>query len=219
MTNEIKKLAKDIAADQYGGVFTTHQVISDCGFVDFYFIGNYKGSPVIWNACMTTGKGDYYDMIDEIAWDEAYEKYPSKRRGKLRDEFVPTDDGMYTWVDSEPETTEKRLKYSAKRMMELLDAKQHTMKMWNVEIDESYEYGVGLHVRVDKDTINVDDIYQFISLFERKESDAFEHFKNPEVSFNADELGVELSESEKFVIWKDGNPRDTVAVNIDLEDE
>lgn len=218
---QIKETKKYIFEDQYNNVFTSDHVISDSGFVDFLFIGTHKGQPVVWNACMTTTKGDYYDRVSDAAYNAAYEMYPSSRKDDDWDDmFIDLEEEhetygkLYQYVDRDPERTENMLKATATFMMAALDRPTITIKNWDIEIDEEYQYGVGLHIRADIDFINVDNIYDFIERFQERGLDAFDDKDIKEVSYTANELGVELNEAGTFVIWKDGMSRDTAAIDI-----
>ena len=59
--NEIRNTALD-----YGGLFTTHDVITGgTQWVDFFFLS--KKEKILWNACIDTAKLAYQDIISEIA--------------------------------------------------------------------------------------------------------------------------------------------------------
>lgn len=210
---------------KYAGTrFRSWQIIDDSGFVDFVFLGEHKGKPVFWNACMTTANGDYYDHVESVAMDEAYEKYPWEEGYQplysvpcedIKGYSVMTDDPNFP---NEPKRRVLRNKYQAKRTIELLDAKSHPLSRWNVEIDESYKWGVGLHVRIDKDFLNEEDIHDFIAEFTEKGVDVFADKDLTPVALNAAEVGVELSDDERWVHWTDFKSRDCVALNINLDD-
>lgn len=207
--------------------FRCWQYIDESGFVDFVFTGVYKDKPVFWNAVMTTANGDYYDKVSSIAMDESYEEYPWEE-GYQPFYSVPCegDDGKkgYSLMTDDPNFPDEparrvlRSKLCAKRTLEILDAKKHPLARWNVDIDESYKWGVGLHIRIDKDFIIEDDIFNFIAAYDEKGVDVFVDEDLTPVALTADEVGVELSEDERWVHWKDKKSRDCVALNIDLDE-
>lgn len=190
--------------DDFDGVFTSHQYVDDSGFVDFLFVGEYKGKEVIWNACMTTADGDYYENIHDVAVDISYDKYP-----------MPEGD-LFTMLNEERRSVqEPRWTLCSETTMEMLDSKEHPLPRWNVDVDESYKHGVGLHIRVDVPAINIQDVKDFIHAFLEKGPDGVFADKDlTPVAKNAEELGVERSEDGFWVRWVDGNSRDTVAVNM-----
>lgn len=200
-----------IRRDSLSNLFTTHQYVDDCGFVDFLFLGKHNGKRVIWNATMTTTKGDYYDEAHSKALEEGFEKYPSTHN--FTDCFVKIE-GTKTsrYVDPEPETTKKRMSYIAKRTLEIIDSGEISVDSEQIEIDESYKFGVGLYIRKNVERINVKDVEQFISDFNWKGSEL--RLDHTPVKYDSDELGVELSENEMVVIWKNNWSHNTVGVNL-----
>lgn len=226
MAEYIEDVKQRIVEDEYKREFTTDHIIESSGFVDFLFIGEHNGEPVVWNACITTGKGDYYETVDSKSTDEGYEKYPSKYEPFGDESWVPfvtkdhpKEEGLTEWIDPEPELSGKRMLWIAERTMELLANESIKQQFWDVEIDESYKWGIGLHIRVDVDRIELDDVSNFITLFNEKGLDAFEDKDLSVRSMTADELGVELREGCKFVTWKDLGNRNIAALNLGIDDE
>ena len=235
MAEYVKEVKERIIEDEYKREFTTDHIIDKSGFVDFLFIGEHNGEPVVWNACITTGKGDYFDTVDSKALDEAHEKYPSKSDPFGDESWVPyvpddaeegkwtapdgEDGGYFQWVDPEPELSDKRYLWMSARIMELLASGTMAEPFWNVEIDEEYRWGVGLHIRIDVDGIELDDISNFITSFNEKGFDVFDDKDLTPRSMDADQLGVELCEDARFVTWKDFGNRNLAALNWDLDDD
>jgi len=214
-----REVEQRILEDEYDNIFTTNQYIEQSGFVDFLFIGNLDGKKVVWNACMTTANGDYYEHVSDIAMDEAYVKFPNPE-GYEPFNSVPYVDkdgnntGMHELV-TQPEFkdyTTTRYRWMAERTMELLNAKQHSVSATQVEIDTSYKYGVGLHIRIDKQCIEVDDVKKFISDY----NDGTYVDSDETICLNATELGVELCADNQFVTWSRAFSHDTVAIKMDL---
>lgn len=207
MGTYVKKVRERIKVEEYSDLFTTWQVMEDCGYVDFLFIGEHKGKPVVWNACITTAKGDYYEKVNELAHDEAYDAYPNPDDYNFMDSFVKIEGTNYSeMIDPDPELSDNRYALMSKRTIEILNAKEVSIPRWNIEIDEEYEYGIGLHVRLDVDVINTPDVEWFIEQFEQEGIAAFDSMKryyNDELSLTAEELGVELKEDRRFVSWVD----------------
>lgn len=230
MMKYVEEVQERVKNDEYNGTFTSWQIIDNSGFVDLLFIGTFNDTPVVWNTCITTARGDYYELVNNIAMDEGYEKYPNPEDYNFFDSFVDVDDedisdddlkykGCKQYVDPHPELSELRWKFIAERTMELLDSGTISMPTWNIEIDEEYEYGIGLHVRMDKDFINVDDIKTFISQFNEHGVDVFKilgYDMTPRY-FSSIELGVELKDDSNFVTWVDGFSRCIVGIKDDLD--
>jgi hypothetical protein len=209
----IDKVKKRIKKDEFGGVFTSYQIIEDCGFVDFLFIGSYKDKEVVWNATLTTARGDYYEEVFLKAQDEGYEKFPTPYDISFEDYFVKTDNPKYSEFRSPvPELDDKRHRWISERTLQLLNEKSISIKAWNIEIDESYEYGVGLHARVDIPTINVDDVFDFIKKFNNMGPTMFDD-NDDVICMNANELGVELKPDNKFISWTEPFSPNTVALS------
>jgi len=211
----IREVEQRIMDDEYNNTFTTNQYIDESGFVDFLFIGIHHGKKVIWNACMTTAIGDYFDHVHDIAMDEAYEKYPTPE-GYDPLKFVPhlddagNDTGMFE-LAKQPEFEElndTRYRWMAERAIWLFDNKQYSIPSTNVEIDPTYKYGVGLHIRIDKDGINVEDVLNFIKDF----NDGTSIESEACTCLTSKELGVELQDNSNFVQWVDRGDHNTVAI-------
>jgi hypothetical protein len=211
--NEIKEMKKDISSA--GGQFYTHQYIDNSGYVDFYFIGTYKGEEVIWNVTLSTMRGEYYSKVNNIASDEAYDMFPYPEDRKEAFSFKKLKDSNYSeLIDNYPKLTTKRMKYIAKRMMELFDSGEVSIEKQLVEIDEEYEYGIGLHAHIDVKGLNEEDVVKFIDDFNAHGMFMYDDCNESPVTLTAEELGVEVYKN-KFVTWKDGFNHNTVGINMD----
>lgn len=217
----IRKIKQRISEDEFQGVFTSHQYIDNSGYVDFCFIGKYNGVETFWNACMTTTAGDYYDFVHDKALETAYEKFPlSSDDDPFNFEPHDIDDkGKVTsWVmaphsDEIEHAINDRYRWMSEYTIELLNTKRYSIPTERIEIDTSYKWGTGLHIRVNKSTINPQDIYEFIEKFNEH---SVEFTSNETTSLTAEELGVTLNPGDRFIRWtKDRFSHDTVAINID----
>jgi hypothetical protein len=204
MPRYIKQVRKRIKEDEYDG-FTSNQIIENNGYVDFLFLGKYDGKPVVWNACITSAKGDYFDKVHELAMGEAYAKFPLPEGYNFLDSLVDVGDGSgnMEYINPTPELSKKRYTWGAKRALELFDSGNIHLIPWNVEIDTTYEYGIGLHVRMDTDEFNVDDVKFFIESFNKYGPTVFHdlNYDHTPISLTADELGVELKDGDMFITW------------------
>lgn len=220
MEEYVAEVKERIDNDIFDGMFTSHQVIEDCSFVDFLFIGMHEGREVVWNACITTARGDYFNEIENSVLDEAYKMYPDPEDFDFMDCFVPCNDGTGNsyYVDPHPELNEKRYVYQSKRLIEEFDKKELKLDPWNINIDETYEYGIGLHVRMNIESINIDDVKMFINEFRKHGILAFDgaEFHKTQLCMDSKEMGIEYTEGEKFVKWF--NTQMSVAVNLTEED-
>lgn len=224
MKKYVKQVKKRIAKDEYD-LFTTDQIIEDCSFIDFLFIGKHKDKEVVWNTCITTARGDYYEKISGECLAEAYQVYPEPEDYDFSKNFVPLDDGSGNseWIDQNPELSDERYNYYSKLTIDELNKKELELDPWNIEIDEEYNYGVGLHVRMSVESINLSDVEEFINQFQNYGLNAFDDDKydKTKLCLNAEELGVAYDEGDRFVKWVKYNPESAVALNItekDLDD-
>lgn len=212
----LNELKREIEKDIFDGMFTSHHIIDNSGYVDFVFIGRYNDKDVIWNACMTTTRGDYFDAISEKASDEGYELYPSTVN--LLDCLgEPDEHGNRVWCNPEDEELSRtRRKYIAQRTMELIDSGTEAIKTVDIEIDEDYQYGIGLHIRLNVDAINVDDVKNFIREFNILGPTMYDSIPRElnTSTYTVDELGVELHETGEFVLWSDNFSHNTVGIRI-----
>jgi hypothetical protein len=211
--NEITELKKDIA-DQ-NGIYSTFQYIENAGYADVYFIGTHKGSEVIWNATLSTMRGEYYEKVHTIAFDEAHKKYPYPDDRKLFT-FKKVPGKTYSeWINPYPEVTDNQIKHTSKRMLEIFDSGDVYIERNTLEIDESYEYGIGLHAHIDvKGGLNEVDVLNFIENFNKYGLCMFDDCNEPPVTLTTKELGVTLYD-DKFIIWGDGFSHNTVGINMD----
>jgi hypothetical protein len=209
---QIRDVEKRIEEDEFEGIFTSDQYIKNSSFVDFAFIGAYNGRKCIWNSCLTTAIGDYYEKAEYMAFEESLKKFPFPEGYELlKAEPCEWDKNgkpsSFKSVD-QPEFEGWRLtrkKWTAKRTVEIIDSGSAEIDRWNIDIDESYKYGIGLHVRIDKKNISVDDVYSFIENFQINGESLFNDLVNMKISNNCQELGLYLEESGEGVRWRDNN--------------
>lgn len=221
---QFRELKERIERDDYQQQFSTHQYIDNSGFVDLTFFGQHKGKPCIWNACFTTAVSDYYEKIDNMFQDDVWKEYPCDKfdNGGLKDFFKPYDydkKGKPTsYVMEFPEDVRKcldnRSRILSERVMAYIDSKpDFEFYDYNVEIDESYRYGIGLHIRVGKPGLNVEDVTWVMNQFLEHGPTCFDGIKkryNP----NSEEMGIELKDGSNYITWTAGRP-DIVSINTE----
>lgn len=198
---QIIRIKQDAAKDEYDGVFTSDHIIDQSGFVDFCFVGKYMGHDVVFNACITTADSDYYDALESQAFDEI--DYP---------------DNMPLSFSSQRSCAEETIMYNHYRehslfIMNKLNERELTIPAWNIELDHEYKFGIGLHIRINKPYVEIDDILSFIEVFKKKGTRAFDDKKDEYINKNAEELGVKLPDDDKFIRWDRGMPN-VAALNI-----
>jgi len=200
--------ANTIAADEYQGKFFSDHIIDNSSFVDFIFLGQHKDKEVVWYACISTANSDYLESVSKIALKRSYVKLPasagydpfytipSNVKGKLR---------MYEMVDDpnfpdEPALNEARNKLHANQIINILNNREHPMPRWHIEADETYKYGIGLNITVDKNFINISDIYEFVESFNTHGLNIYANKDLTPSALNTLELGVELSEDKNRIV-------------------
>jgi hypothetical protein len=78
---------------------------------------------------------------------------------------------------------------------------------------------VGLHVRLDVNFINVDDIVEFIKGFNAKGPSMVDDYPRQRmVTMTMDDMGLVWDEERKVIRWADGFFHDIVAIDIDSLD-
>jgi hypothetical protein len=210
MKSYVKNVKKRISKDEYPN-FTSHQIIYNSGYVDFLFIGEYNDESVVWNSTLSTSRGDYYDTVEGKAMDIGYDKYPSEI--DLDNMFKKIKGTKYyELIDPTPELSKARSKLIAEETIKLLNSKEISIAPWNIEIDETYRYGIGLHIRMDVPYFNVNDVEKFIYGFTIYGELLFDDYDNTPMSLTADELGVEFDTERNYVKWKDNFMHNTVGV-------
>jgi hypothetical protein len=222
MEKYVKQVEKCIAEYEASDLFCTDQDVVDweASWADFFFIGEYKGKPVVWNACIETVQSDYIQKVQQMAQDIGYIRYPSD--GDLFDCMVRSEDNpdYFEYKPPNRERDEKRLRYVAEHEMEIYDSGDVTIENYQIEVDEDYQYGVGLHIVVDEQRIKVEEIERFIREFNELGIEGYLASKDVrEVTFTVEDMGVTLPDDSPFVQWADNNNPDySVPMNLTKED-
>jgi hypothetical protein len=212
---DCKRIRKEIKEGDFD-LFATHQYMDeDSHWCDFYFVSNYRGELIPWNATILTTKMAYHDKVQAISHTESWEAFRNPPGESF--EFIPTDSTRkyFTMLDKYPELSKKRREYEIERQIELYESGQVRMSPWNYEIDESYEFGYGLEVRVNVPFITIDVVNDFIRRFSEKEHDVFSDKDNTPISFTMEQLGLKISDSGKHLIWDDGTLGSSVSLDIE----
>lgn len=168
-------------------LFTTHQVLEGIEFqwADFYFIGK---KPDVYAATISTAKFQYAEDLFYPAWD-------------LAEELVPSPGCNFDWMD--PNNVEKDLvegiprhDWITNKEKELADAGAHPT--YEQAIIKDWYYSWGLHIVVNKPTLTVDDLNEFIANWD------FKSYRSPEpLTFKAKDLywGLECREIKDPENW------------------
>lgn len=124
---------------------------------EFLFIGTLEGKPVIFDCLLGTLRLAYESNLDEMAEAKALLKYPDYKGF----EFDVDDQGQAHATSDIDEEIEQ---YKAYCMYEIEDADEANVAE-SVEIDENFEYGIGLEVYLNEPEINEEVIERFIREF------------------------------------------------------
>lgn len=163
----IKNQIRETAVD-YGGIFTSHDVVTgENQWVDFFFLS--EKEKIVWNACIDTIKLAYQDKISEVAMSELDEILGSDWNKNRSLQDAPSKIkilGGLTWLE-----------WLRVREKEIADTGNVFINE-SVEIDHSYRFGRGLHIIKDVESITIDVINGIIKNF----------IENGEQSYESKEL-------------------------------
>lgn len=126
-------------------------------YVNFFFIGNYEGKEVIYDAVIYTLRLHYHSELYEIAEHKAAQRFPNFKNIKYEED----ENGDLKALNSEQEEIGL---YMAEIMMELEDEEAVKVQE-HIEIDPHLDYGIGLDVALNVQTIDHKVITGFINDF------------------------------------------------------
>lgn len=192
-THQVERIKQDCGNDEYGGLFTSCHIIQASGFVDFYFVGKYRGHETVFNATITTADSDYYDEVESLAFDTI--DTPDNMPSILDD--LTTPEGEKIIFDHYREHSEF--------MLDVMQKRQVSIPAWQVKMNFGYKFGIGLHIRINKPAIEVSDVVEFIHAFHDQGMNVFDA-KTDIINKTPEELGVSLAEDEMFIKWARGVP-------------
>jgi len=199
--SQVIRIKQSCADDDFNGVFTSDHLINKSGFVDFCFIGKYRGHEVVFNACITTADSDYYEALESNAFDDI--PYPDE---------IPMIFSNKRTTEQE-EVISNHYREHSEYIMRKLANREVTIPAWKVTLEHHYKFGIGLHIRINKPYIEIEDINQFIADFKKKSIRVFEDKESEFINKNAEELGVKLADGDIFIRWERGSP-DIAQLNI-----
>lgn len=213
---DIDKIKQRIQSGKHSS-FISIDVIDKCGHVSFYFIGEYQNKPCVYHGLMSTTRGDFLDKCQNQAFDIVYKEIPSI--GDIFDNFKLNDDGSSTYIDPDPELTTKRFKRQAELTLDIINNDDVMIESVDIKIDEKHEGGIGIDIRLPLDYITIDDVERFIIDFTQYNYNCIDLVNSIETrqyfSNTAEELGIELSPCQRFIVWNDGWLHNDNAVDLD----
>ena len=179
-----KEIRADVAASarKLGGLFHTIDPLgAGITFADAVFIGK---TGIIYNCTFETTRGTYIEKVWRAARKAADERYKLKRTTR-RDPV--TGGKLHYWEADVPRAEFEgmtRADWIEREQRRLADSKTITI-FEEVELDESYYFGVGLHATLDVKNLSRGSINRFIRKFLKNEAG----FKTPEpFSYSFSEL-------------------------------
>jgi hypothetical protein len=123
-------------------------------YAHFQFVGDFKGQEVIYDAVIYTLRLHHSSLVYEAAENKVIKKYPL---------YVPMENRDETYQANEALDEEVELLIT--EMIEEIEENEEIKVAENVEIDEDFEYGVGLDVCLNVDIIDDIVVENFIEDF------------------------------------------------------
>jgi hypothetical protein len=166
-------------ASQYGGLFTSHQLLNEPGrpafynqWLDFYFLG--LDGLTIWNATIITAHRAFWDEVDHLSWEQTAalmteEELTAEFRMTHKPVIGPKGKKYYTLSFSEKRPYEQFRGLTFNQYKEQIEQNivQHSPPMIYESFlqDPGYQYGVGLQMVVDTEEINQTSVEAAINRF------------------------------------------------------
>jgi hypothetical protein len=153
---EIATIRKQMEADGRNFVVTEGEPQAE-DFANFLFIGQYEGKEVIYDGVMYTLSLLHNSKLYEMAEEKAREKYPDYQGWELQE----SADGQIAPMGEIDEEVEE---FKASIVMELEE--DESVKVQEVlELDSTFDFGIGLEVALNVEVIDEEVITRFIESF------------------------------------------------------
>jgi hypothetical protein len=123
-------------------------------YAHFQFVGEYNGQEVIYDAVIYTLRLHHSSLVYEAAEKKAMKHFPL---------YVPMENRDETYQANEALDEEVELMIT--ELIEEIEENEEIKVAENVEIDEDFEYGVGLDVCLNVDLIDDEVVENFIEDF------------------------------------------------------
>jgi hypothetical protein len=149
---EIKKLKEECECDGQNFVLVEDdQELSETGeYVQFQFVGKYDGKEVIYDAAMFTLELHYQSVVMEEA---------ERRVKKLHPSFIPIDERSPGYK------VDEKMDELVEDFIEEIEEEEEVKVSEFVEIDENFEFGIGLEIGLNVTEIDVEVISRFVENF------------------------------------------------------
>ncbi len=154
---EIAQLKKECEAEHSNFVYFEDE--EDFGhsadeYAHFQFVGDYKGQEVIYDAVIYTLRLHHSSLVYEAAEKKALKLYPLYVPMENRDETYQANDAL-----------DEEVELLITELIEEIEENEEIKVSENVEIDEDFEYGVGLDVCLNVNEIDDEVVENFIADF------------------------------------------------------
>ena len=150
---EIEDLRKEIAETGQSYLVIESEDNSD-DFMNFYFIGNYEGQEVIYDAAIYTLKLQHSSEIYELAEHKVAKKYPNYKSIVYEED----ENGDIAPLNDE----EEEIGLYMTEVMDELEEDEAVKVQEHVDLDLNLDYGVGMDVGLNVDRITPKVIEKFI---------------------------------------------------------
>lgn len=153
---EIESLRQEIKQSGQSFIINEDEPQGD-EFAHFFFIGKYEGKEVIFDAVLYTLRLEHSSKVYELADEKAAEKFPHYKKWEFQEDekgdLVLPDD-----LDEEVET------FKAELILEMEE--EETVKVTeHISYDTDFEYGVGLEVCLNVESVTDEVIEKFVREF------------------------------------------------------
>ena len=152
---EINELRQEALAQGQVFVYNEDEHKNE-NYAHFYFVGNYNGKEVIFNAVIFTLKLMHGSVLYDIAETKTQEKFPNYKKWDLTED----ENGEFTLPDEED--LDPDAEYYKAMIMEEMEESEEVKVQETLEIDESFDYGVGLEAALNIDEVTDEAIANFV---------------------------------------------------------
>ena len=123
-------------------------------YAHFQFVGDYKGQEVIYDAVIYTLRLHHSSLVYEAAEKKAMKSFPLYVPMENRDENYKANDAL-----------DEEVELMITELIEEIEENEEIKVQENVEVDEDFEYGVGLDVCLNVEEIDDEVVENFINDF------------------------------------------------------
>lgn len=154
---EIAQLRQE--CEKEGSTFVYFEDEEDFGhsadeYAHFQFVGDFNGQEVIYDAVIYTLRLHHSSLVYEAAEKKAMKHFPLYVPMENRDETYQANDAL-----------DEEVELMITELIEEIEENEEIKVAENVEVDEDFEYGVGLDVCLNVDEIDDEVVENFIEDF------------------------------------------------------